>query len=189
MKYLGIIHSKEAEIEAMVEQLFAFSKMELSEYPLRIEVLDAREQIDETLKSAGVEHVAVDDSGLKSQLVLADRTLLDRVVLNILENSRKYRTGDVAHVAVSSRRAGNMVELRFADDGPGVPPEKLQRLFEAFYRADPSRKNPSGGSGLGLAIVRSAAERMKGSVRAENSEGGGLAIIMSLPAAEGAHDE
>jgi signal transduction histidine kinase len=70
-----------------------------------------------------------------------------------------------------------------------VPPEKLQRLFEAFYRADPSRKNPSGGSGLGLAIVRSAAERMKGSVRAENSEGGGLAIIMSLPAAEGAHDE
>ena len=75
------------------------------------------------------------------------------------------------------------MELRFEDDGPGVSEELLPKLFEPFFRADPARKNPSGGSGLGLAIVRRSAMQMHGTVRAEKSRLGGLAVVLTLPAA------
>lgn len=188
-KYLGIILAKETEIESMVEQLFSFSKIDMDEFPVRIEVLDARETLEELVQSSVIQNVSVNTSGLRQEYILADKELLSRAAVNIIENSRKYRSGDTAHVNISSSRAGGMVELRFADDGPGVPPEKLGRLFEAFYRADPARKNPSGGSGLGLAIVKTAAERMKGSARAENIDGGGFAVTICLPAAKGDNNE
>jgi signal transduction histidine kinase len=76
------------------------------------------------------------------------------------------------------------VIIAFDDDGPGVPEEMLPKLFEAFFRADPARKNPSGGSGLGLAIVRNAAEQMNGSVWAERGKLGGLAVMLALPAGD-----
>jgi signal transduction histidine kinase len=133
-----------------------------------------------------MEHLSVSSDGLGHAAVTADRNMLERVILNILENSRKYRSGETAHITISSdTNEDGDVEVRFEDDGPGVPEDKLPKLFEAFYRADPARKNPSGGSGLGLAIVRNAMEHMNGSVRAENAAGGGLAVIITLPPTEG----
>ena len=77
-----------------------------------------------------------------------------------------------------------MLHLYVDDDGPGVPAEALPKLFDVFYRNDPSRKNPKQGSGLGLAIVWKAIERMEGSIRAENLPQGGLRMTMNIPLAE-----
>jgi len=74
--------------------------------------------------------------------------------------------------------------LRFADDGPGVPAGALNKLFDAHYRADPSRNKK--GSGLGLAISSKIIERMGGTYRAELPETGGLAIVICLPVQHGA---
>jgi len=187
-KYLRIIRDKEAEIETMVEQLFAFSKMEMAEYPLHPQRVELRAEIGRIVKETAPQSLSVSLAGLGGEAVEADRALLERIVLNILENSRKYRVGPTAHVDISSRTAGEAVELRFDDDGPGVDAEKLGKLFDAFYRADPARKNPSGGSGLGLSIVRGSAERMGGKVWAENGRLGGLAVVLTLPAAKGEAD-
>ena len=73
--------------------------------------------------------------------------------------------------------------LRFADDGPGLSPEKMPNLFNAFYRADPSRHTK--GSGLGLAISAKIIERSGGTIYAETSNSGGLAVVIRLPIAEG----
>lgn len=70
------------------------------------------------------------------------------------------------------------------DDGPGVPDEALDKLFDVFYRSDPARQNPNQGSGLGLAIAAKDAERMGGAIHAENRPGGGLRIILELPLAK-----
>ena len=70
------------------------------------------------------------------------------------------------------------------DDGPGVPDEALDKLFDVFYRSDPARQNPNQGSGLGLAIAAKDAERMGGAIHAENRPGGGLGIILELPLAK-----
>lgn len=69
--------------------------------------------------------------------------------------------------------------------GPGVPAQALPKLFDVFYRNDPSRKNPNQGSGLGLAIVSKTMERMKGSIRAENLPQGGLRMVLKIPLAKG----
>ena len=175
-------------INGMVEQLFAFSKMEMAEYPLHPQRVELRAEIGRIVKETAPQSLSVSLAGLGGEAVEADRALLERIVLNILENSRKYRVGPTAHVDISSRTAGEAVELRFDDDGPGVDAEKLGKLFDAFYRADPARKNPSGGSGLGLSIVRGAAERMGGKVWAENGRLGGLTVVLTLPAAKGEAD-
>jgi signal transduction histidine kinase len=67
------------------------------------------------------------------------------------------------------------------DSGRGVATEDLERLFDRFYRTDPSRQRADGGSGLGLAIAKSIVERHGGQIRAENTAGGGLNVSIRLP--------
>jgi Osmosensitive K+ channel histidine kinase len=102
-------------------------------------------------------------------------------LLNIADNSLKYKVKDQASLQITLRNEGKNAELIFQDDGPGVPQDSLIKIFDEFYRTDESRSNRSKGSGLGLAIVAKAAHRMGGSIRAENAENGGLKIILTLP--------
>ena len=180
-RYLTKIRLHEAEIEHMVEALFFYTKMELKDYPVHWQRLELRSEllrICEENPSDG--HLTVDLSALPPFAVLADPFLLERVILNLLDNSRKYRRGETAHVRVTALRTENGILLSVADDGPGVKEELLPRLFDPFYRTDPARSNPAGGSGLGLAIVREAVGHMGGRVWAENVPEGGLDIKIEL---------
>ncbi len=76
---------------------------------------------------------------------------------------------------------GRMAVIEVADDGPGVPPEVMGRVFERFFRADPSRSRASGGSGLGLSIVAAIAEAHGGLVEVESPDGGGAVFRILLP--------
>ena len=91
--------------------------------------------------------------------VSADPSQLRRVVTNIWDNSAKYKVRDVGRGFISLDAGG---VLTLSDDGPGVPEEALPKLFDAFYRSDPARKNPAGGSGLGLAVAAKAVQGMGG---------------------------
>ena len=180
-RYLTKIRLHEAEIEHMVEALFLYTKMELKDYPVHPQVLDVRQELERICaENPSDAHLAVDVSGVGPVSVIADPFLLERIVLNLLDNSRKYRRGDVAHVRVTAERADGCVRLAFSDDGIGVPEELLPRLFDPFYRTDPARKNPAGGSGLGLSVVREAVAHLEGKVWAENAPGGGLRINLLL---------
>lgn len=184
-RYLTKIRLHEAEIEHMVEALFLYSKMELQDYPVHLQRLDVREEAERICAENPFDaHLEVDISGVPHIDVIADPFLLERVMLNLLDNSRKYRRNDTAHAHLTAKRCEGKVLLSVADDGIGVPEELLPRLFDPFYRTDPSRTNPAGGSGLGLAVVREAIKHMNGSVRAENVPAGGLNIIITLQEAE-----
>lgn len=176
-RYLRTIRAKEADMEAMVNRLFEFAKMDVSEYPVQREALPLRE----TLAAVTEGLVAVTLDGVPALAVLADRELLRRVAGNLLDNSRKYGGRETVHVTLSARAAEGMAEVTFADDGVGAPEERLPKLFDAFYRGDAARTAPGSGSGLGLAVVKKAVEAMGGTVRAENRKGGGLAVIFTLP--------
>ena len=65
-----------------------------------------------------------------------------------------------------------------------MEPAQLEKIFELGYRTDRARQNPAGGSGIGLAVVKKAAEQMHGGVRAENTDGGGLCVTITLPRAK-----
>jgi signal transduction histidine kinase len=102
---------------------------------------------------------------------------LDRAVGNVVRNAIRYAT-DVHVQAVAEN---GRVVIRVLDRGPGVPEAALEHLFDPFYRPEAARGRTSGGSGLGLAITRRCIEACGGSVRAENREGGGLLVTMSIP--------
>ncbi|MFM1749145.1 MAG: hypothetical protein RLZZ188_2811, partial [Verrucomicrobiota bacterium] len=85
---------------------------------------------------------------------------------------------------VRGREAGGgMVEISVRDDGPGIPPEALSRVFERFYRVDKARSREQGGTGLGLAIVKNVVQAHGGDVRVESAAGRGTEFFLTLPAA------
>ena len=74
-----------------------------------------------------------------------------------------------------------MFEVRVQDDGPGIPPEALERVFERFYRVDKARSREQGGTGLGLAIVKHIVQSHGGKAWAKSEPGKGAAIFFTLP--------
>jgi signal transduction histidine kinase len=110
-------------------------------------------------------------------VVDSDARRLDRILGNLLDNAREHAPDAPVEVSVTVAREGALVVI--ADRGPGVPGDALPRLFERFYKSDPSRR--AGGSGLGLAIAAEHAALLGGSLRARNRPGGGLVVALTVP--------
>lgn len=108
----------------------------------------------------------------------ADPRLLARAVGNLLRNAQKYAAG---RVVLSARRGPGGVEIAVDDDGPGIPEDERERIFDPFYRLDRSRDRATGGFGLGLSIARKAVALHGGSLQAEASTLGGARLVVRLP--------
>ena len=183
-RYLQTIRTKESDMEAMVNRLFEFAKMDTSTYPIHLEPVPLRQAMQELTGAWNGEDLAVSLDIPSDLQVTADRELLRRVTENLLGNSKKYGGRETVHIRISAGITNSMTEIRFTDDGVGVPTQQLPKLFDVFYRGDAARTAPGSGSGLGLAVVKKAVEEMGGSVRAENAENSGLSIVFTLPAAQ-----
>jgi two-component system OmpR family sensor kinase len=109
--------------------------------------------------------------------VMADRRLLARAIGNLLTNAQKYGEGSVE---LSAQR-GARLEIAVDDDGPGIPEQERERVFEPFYRLDRSRDRATGGFGLGLSIAHKAVALHGGTIRVEQSRLGGARFVISLP--------
>lgn len=111
----------------------------------------------------------------------ADLQRVRQVVQNLVHNAVRFSPpAGTVRLLLASR--GEWVELVVEDEGPGIPVEDLERVFEPFYRADPSRSRHSGGSGLGLAVVKHLVLAHGGTVRAERRPQGGSRFVVRLPA-------
>ena len=183
-RYLRTILAREGDIETMVMRLSQLAKLDMDGCPVQLEPLPVREELAQLCdgwSAAGVE-IALDD--LPDTAVLADRELLERIVSDLLDNSRKYGGHEPVHVTVTAREDDGLMAIAFADDGPGVPEDQLPKLFDMFYRGDAARTAPGKGSGIGLAVVKKAVEQMHGRVTAQNGPAGGLCVTVSLPLAK-----
>ncbi|HUZ21342.1 MAG TPA: HAMP domain-containing sensor histidine kinase [Acidimicrobiales bacterium] len=120
--------------------------------------------------------------------VLGDPVALRQVIDNFLANVRSH-TPEGTTATVRVRREGADAVIEVADDGPGLSADQAARVFERFYRADPSRARSHGGAGLGLAIAASIVEAHGGTVRASPAPGGGAVFTVRLPAYAGQSDE
>jgi len=125
------------------------------------------------------------ETGSKCEVERSERVILNgdplalrRLFSNLLENAVKF--GGAARARVF--REGPTIVVEIDDDGPGVPEEDLERVFDPFYRREPSRSRQTGGAGLGLAVVRSVARGHGGDVTLFNRAGGGLTARVMLPA-------
>ncbi|MDE1917055.1 MAG: HAMP domain-containing protein [Sphingomonadales bacterium] len=110
--------------------------------------------------------------------LMVERLALRRILANVVDNGLRHGACVTLRVCV-----GEWIDVHVADNGPGVPPEMLPRLGQAFDRLDPSRDRSAGGAGLGLAITRALMDRQGGHVVFRNREAGGLEVILRFPKA------
>jgi signal transduction histidine kinase len=186
--YLGIIINKSAEMERLINQLFMFSKLDIDEFPLEMQHVDCGAMIEDCIEELSGEYAIRGlvlashnlPHGMHTKL---DPLLFRQVIINILENAVRYKTKEKGRMTIDCNKVQNEenenIEIILADDGPGVPPEFLDKLFDVFYRADKSRSKK--GSGLGLAISAKLIAKMGGTIHAALSKAGGLAIVISFP--------
>ncbi|GHV88698.1 hypothetical protein AGMMS50267_10580 [Spirochaetia bacterium] len=192
-KYLDIIENKTRDIEHIIEQLFLFSKLDIDDFKVEKQIVNCGAMIEDYIAELSDEYerrgltLAVQELPEDIHISI-DPLLFHRVIINIFENAVKYKTAKKGEIRLEAAQKGGMAEITFTDNGPGVMPESLEKLFDVFYRADPSRNNAARpgertGSGLGLAISAKIIAKMGGSIRAELPEAGGLAIVIYLPLA------
>ncbi|WP_193213908.1 sensor histidine kinase [Luteolibacter marinus] len=176
---LESIEEDVTELSRLVSELLAFTKASTAAKAVKLEAVELAPVVELAIARecpGQLIELAVSE-GLSVQV---DRNLLSRAIANVLRNARTHG-GDDCTIRIAASRAGKQVELRIADNGPGVAAADLPRLFEPFYRPDASRTRETGGAGLGLAIVLSGVEACGGSVRAENSPSSGLVVVFNLP--------
>lgn len=123
------------------------------------------------------------EPGLPPINVEADR--IRQILVNLLTNAHEY-TPEGASIGIAARAVGDEVEISVSDNGPGIPPDQLERIFERFTRGDAGLTQRVGGTGLGLAISKSLVELHGGSISAESTVGQGSTFQVRLPVATGA---
>ena len=161
-------------MRALVEDLMELSRFDAAGEQVRSEPVDLGRLIREV--AGGRHRDAVLELPDERTVIETDPRRLERIVGNLLDNAREHAPG--ALVVVRLETSADRVAITVADRGPGVPADRIDRIFDRFYMADPSRR---GGSGLGLAIAAEHAALLGGRLRARNRDGGGLAIELLLP--------
>ena len=177
----------EAEAERMgvlVEDLLLLARLD-SGRPLDVVEVDPAAMASELAEDAQLLHperpLTVHGDG--DCRVQADPLRLRQAIVNLLSNARQH-TPEGPPIDLTVERRGDQVVIEVADRGPGLGDAADGRLFERFYRADPSRARASGGAGLGLSITAAILEAHGGSVEAADREGGGAVFRLVLPAAD-----
>jgi len=168
----------------LVDNLLEMARLEVARTALRKDWQSLEELVGSALAAlepalAGREV----DAALPPELplVFCDGVLIERVLFNLVENATKY-TPPGTPIRISARRAGDTFEVSIEDRGPGVPPGRERAIFEKFTRGH--RESVVPGVGLGLAISRAIVEAHRGTIGAENREGGGARFAFTLPAEE-----
>jgi len=169
-------------LTAMVNELLDLSRIESGALQLDLRAVNLREAAAEAVATVAprlaARRVQVDVEVPAALEVVADRATVVRVLVNLLDNAAKYAPEE-SSIRVSAVDEGESVRLAVEDEGPGIAPEHLPRIFERFYKGDPSRA--SEGVGLGLAIVKHLVRAHGGRVWAENREEGGARFVIRLP--------
>ncbi|MGQ4430501.1 MULTISPECIES: ATP-binding protein [unclassified Streptomyces] len=167
-----------AKLNRLLENLLDLSRLEAGVLPLNLRATS----LEEVLPMALADVPDVDLRDVESiPPVLVDPPLLERVIANLAGNAARH-TPAGRRVMVTASALGGRVELRVVDRGPGLPTTGRERLFEPFQRLGDTDNTT--GLGLGLALARGLTEAMNGSLTPEDTPGGGLTMVVSLPLAD-----
>lgn len=183
-KYTGIALEKAERLEALINEFFEITRFSLSQLTLQEESVNLTrmlEQITFEFQPALAEKELSWNLSLASDVVgLCDPDKLERVFDNLLRNAINYSYHGTA-IQVSLEKLHSFIVVTIKNRGQTIPPEKLARIFEQFFRLDSSRSSTSGGAGLGLAIAKEIVELHGGTIQAESADES-VAFTVTLPA-------
>ncbi|WP_067701703.1 MULTISPECIES: two-component system sensor histidine kinase RstB [unclassified Erwinia] len=169
------------QLEALIEELLTYARLDRPKVDLNLQSLDLAEWLAERLDDIRSVHPEVEielDTPQRQNHGVADARLMERVLDNLVNNALRYAG---QRLRVGLWFDGNTACLQVEDDGPGIPPDERERVFEPFVRLDPSRDRATGGCGLGLAIVHSVAQAFGGYVVIDASPLGGASVRFCWP--------
>jgi two-component system phosphate regulon sensor histidine kinase PhoR len=184
---LGRIHTQSLRMNKLVNDLLELSAIESGNYALNktpVAVTPLLERAVENLRAQIAEksHSVITEDETGRTLVPMDQDKVLSALGNLLDNAVKYAPQN-SRIKITAEIRENALILSVSDNGPGISPENLPRLFERFYRVDRARSREMGGTGLGLAIVKHIAELHGGSAGAESMLGKGSKFWIKIPAA------
>jgi two-component system phosphate regulon sensor histidine kinase PhoR len=184
-RFLGTILDNARRMQRLVDDLLDLAKIESGRWQPDREPLDVAATAQETWNDLAdrASGKSIDfgiDIGAGAGTVLADSDALHQVLTNLLDNSLRY-SAPGGRIVCRSRRDAGGVAVSVTDNGSGIAHDHLPRIFERFYRADPSRSREEGGTGLGLAIVKHLVEAHGGSVYAESERELGTTVTCWFP--------
>ncbi|HEY1764129.1 MAG TPA: ATP-binding protein [Opitutaceae bacterium] len=192
-RFLGIIDKHANRLALLIDDLLLLSsldsgglRLDRQLLPFRITVQDA---IDDLRPRARARNVELENLVPSSLHVLADNDRMRQVMFNLLDNAIKYGRADGTTKVDGRVLENGRVEISVEDDGPGIPKESQERIFERFYRVDKARSREQGGTGLGLAIVKHVVQAHGGEVWIESTVGSGSRFTFSLPTPAGPRSE
>ena len=183
-RFLGIIARHSARMESLVRELLRLARLDAGQEPIdharcQVESMfsgvlaELAPAIEGRRQAVGVEVEA------DARVVVADPAKLHDVLRNLVENASNYAP-EGSRITLAASSDASWVYLRVLDEGPGIPPEDLGRIFERFYRVDKARSRETGGTGLGLSIVKHLVELHGGRVTAANRPHGGAEFTVAL---------
>ncbi len=184
-RYLKVIHDKTNRLDALIDDLFLYSQMELGNLKMNLELADSRVMLEDIMNSVSMDlenetMEMVVKRPFPSVWVRADIKRINQVVDNILQNAVKYAE-NCGVIEVMATVDDGYLEISISDNGIGIAREDLSHIFELFYRGEKSRSRHYGGTGLGLAICKNIVEQHGGKIWAESHIGEGTTISFTLP--------
>jgi two-component system sensor histidine kinase KdpD len=168
-------------LNRLVGNLLDMTRLESGAMRFKKEALDIQDVVGAALEELGGrlgKRVVDIDVPSELPLVQLDFVLVERVLVNVIDNAIKYSPADTA-IQIKAHAAGAFLEIEVADRGTGIPPDDLTRVFDKFYRVQ--RPDNVSGTGLGLSISKGIVQAQGGFIAAENRPGGGTIITISLP--------
>lgn len=179
--FLDILEGEVDRLSGMVDSLLKLTNLEQVPRTDQVELQELLGQVADDISPLASSKGSVLLVDAAPGTITGSRELLRRALFNLVENAVKYGP-EGGQVRLSAKPDGTDMVISVADQGPCIPPELRERVFEPFFRVDTARSRELGGTGLGLSLVRAIAEVHGGSVWVEEHQAGGNRFVLRLPA-------
>jgi two-component system phosphate regulon sensor histidine kinase PhoR len=185
-KFLRTVDRNAERLKLLIDDLLTISELESRAVQLNLQDVNLK-RLTEKVLAEFQSRATAKAIRLKAEMseltVRGDAGRLEQVLGNLVDNAIKYGRPEGTVVVAARATEDQRIEVSVRDDGPGIPPESLERIFERFYRVDKARSREQGGTGLGLSIVKHIIQSHQGRVWAESELGKGATVLFTLPRA------
>jgi two-component system sensor histidine kinase SenX3 len=186
-KFAGNLYRESRRLGSLVQEIIQLSRLQSADLSKTGDLVDLEGIVHESVERNQViseaKNITLDVDAPSGIVVYGDHEMLTMAVKNLIENAILYSEPG-SSVGIGLRAINGVAEVAVTDHGVGIAPEDQERIFERFYRVDPSRSRETGGTGLGLAIVKHVAANHRGEIKLFSQLGLGSTFTLRLPVAD-----
>ena len=190
-RFAGRMSKESARLTALVQDIIELSRLQSTDMVDRAREVDLNRLVADAVEAnrlpAETRDISVVVGGRVAGAVYGDAKMLTTAFRNLIDNAVRYSPPG-SRVGVGLRSREGMAQVSVTDQGPGIPPEEQERIFERFYRIDAARSRHTGGTGLGLSIVKHVVSNHGGEISLWSQPGQGSTFTVRLPEMESPDD-